>query len=265
MDEQGAFYKPVRGLSRGLAILRALNSAPGGWASINELARATGIHRTTVRRLLETLHNEGLVRRSPSDDSYRLTLEVRALAEGFSDEEWVSQVASPLLGEMMRRVIWPSDLTTLDGDAMVIRETTHRYSPLSFHRSMVRVRMPLATTASGRAYLAFAPPDERARLLDKITPTLPMPRAVLEAQLERVRAQGHATNLGEWAAEPSILALAVPILRGERALACLNVVMLKKAVTLAQAEAQCLGPLKETAMRIAAALASAAPVPQKKA
>lgn len=257
METAGTFYKPVRGLSRGLAILRALNAAQGGWGSINELARATGLHRTTVRRLLETLLNEGLVRRSPSDDSYRLTWEVRALAEGFSDEEWVSQVASPLLGELMRKVIWPSDLTTLDGDAMVIRETTHRYSPLSFHRSMVRVRMPLASTASGRAYLAFVPEAERERLLALIDPTLPMPRAALLAQLDKVRAQGHATNLGEWAAEPSILALAVPILREGRAIACLNVVMLKKAVTLAQAEAQCLAPLKATAEQIAQALAPA--------
>ena len=82
---------------------------------------------------------------------------MRALSEGFTDDEWISQVATPVLGELLQQVVWPSDLTTLDGDAMVIRETTHRFSPLSFHRAMVRVRLPLLTTASGPAYLAFCP------------------------------------------------------------------------------------------------------------
>jgi chaperonin GroEL len=40
-----------------------------------------------VRRLLETLASEGYVRRSESDDSFRLTLKVRELSEGFTDDD----------------------------------------------------------------------------------------------------------------------------------------------------------------------------------
>jgi IclR family mhp operon transcriptional activator len=54
----------VQGLSRGLAILHAINLSPEGWASIADLSAMTGLHRTTVRRLLETLQAEGYVRRS---------------------------------------------------------------------------------------------------------------------------------------------------------------------------------------------------------
>ncbi|EXJ11818.1 helix-turn-helix domain-containing protein [Nitrincola nitratireducens] len=50
-------YKTVRGLTRGLLLLNTLNRLDGG-ASISELAKLTGIHRTTVRRLLETLQDE---------------------------------------------------------------------------------------------------------------------------------------------------------------------------------------------------------------
>ncbi|MDP1165894.1 helix-turn-helix domain-containing protein, partial [Klebsiella pneumoniae] len=78
-----------------------------GGARITELAQQTGLHRTTVRRLLETLQHEGYVRRSESDDSYLLTLKVRELSEGFRDEQWVSQCAAPLLGELMQQVVWP--------------------------------------------------------------------------------------------------------------------------------------------------------------
>ncbi len=62
-------YKTVRGLTRGLALLNALNRLDGG-ASPTRLAELTGLHRTTVRRLLETLQEEGYVRRSDSDDSF---------------------------------------------------------------------------------------------------------------------------------------------------------------------------------------------------
>ena len=80
----GADYALVRGLTRGLDLLKALNSQEGGRSTLAQLAQVTGLHRTTVRRLLETLISEGYVRRSESDDRYCLTLHVRSLAEGFS-------------------------------------------------------------------------------------------------------------------------------------------------------------------------------------
>lgn len=81
-------YKNVRGLSRGLALLNVLNRVDGG-ATVARLAELTKLHRTTVQRLLETLHAEGYVRRSKSDDRYCLNLRVRELSEGYRDEQWI--------------------------------------------------------------------------------------------------------------------------------------------------------------------------------
>src|SRR5437870_2327770 len=107
-DELGAQYKTLRGLMRGLEVLRTLNAVEQGRATISELSKRTGLHRATIRRLLETLVAEGFVRRSDSDDSYRLTLKVRELSEGFTDVEWISKIASPVMGELMQKVVWPS-------------------------------------------------------------------------------------------------------------------------------------------------------------
>lgn len=104
-------YKTVRGLTRGLMLLNMLNKLDGG-ASVGLLAELSGLHRTTVRRLLETLQEEGYVRRSPSDDSFRLTIKVRQLSEGFRDEQWISALAAPLLGDLLREVVWPTDVST---------------------------------------------------------------------------------------------------------------------------------------------------------
>ncbi|HBT6050688.1 TPA: helix-turn-helix domain-containing protein, partial [Klebsiella pneumoniae] len=105
-DDGSAAYKTVRGLSRGLLLLKLLNKFDGG-ATPGLLAEFSGLHRTTVRRLLETLQEEGFVRRSRSDDSFRLTINVRQLSDGFRDEHWISALATPLLGELLREVQWP--------------------------------------------------------------------------------------------------------------------------------------------------------------
>ncbi|HBT5220331.1 TPA: helix-turn-helix domain-containing protein, partial [Klebsiella pneumoniae] len=50
-DDESAAYKTVRGLSRGLLLLKLLNKFDGG-ATPGLLAEFSGLHRTTVRRLL---------------------------------------------------------------------------------------------------------------------------------------------------------------------------------------------------------------------
>lgn len=144
-------------------LLNMLNRLDGG-ASVGLLAELSGLHRTTVRRM-ETLQERwGYVRRN-ADDSFRLTIKVRQLSEGFRDEQWISALAAPLL-RLLREVIWPTDVSTLDVDAMVVRETTHRFSRLSFHRAMVGRRLPLLKTASGLTWLAFCPENERQELIE---------------------------------------------------------------------------------------------------
>lgn len=256
----GASYRHVQGLSRGLAILHALNRSPGGWATIGELSEKTGLHRTTVRRMLETLQSEGYVRRSASDDSYRLNHKVRQLSDGFTDDEWISEIASPVLGELLQKLVWPSDLCTVDGDSVVIRETTHRFSPLSFHRAMTWQRLPLVFTAAGRAYLAFCGEEERRELLQLLVAgnddqaAFARNRVLVNNLLEKVRQQGYATNEGEWNRESKVSAIAVPIFHNDHVLATINVVFLKKAVSLPEAAEKYLPDLRAAVRKIEMAL-----------
>lgn len=249
-------YRHVQGLSRGLSILYALSRSANGYASIAELSRATGLHRTTVRRLLETLETESYVRRSTSDDSYRLSHKIRQLGDGFTDDEWISELVAPILGELLQRVVWPSDLCTLDGDTMLVRETTHRYSPLSFHRAMVRQRMPVLFTAAGRAYLAYCGDAERHEILGMLAAShgeqaaLARDRSAIDRIVEQIRSRGYACNDGEWAQQSMISALALPIRRGDAILASINVVFLKKAVGITEAVTRYLPHLAVAVRRI---------------
>jgi IclR family mhp operon transcriptional activator len=252
----GAEYRHVHGLERGLSVLTALNQLQNGRATTRELSEYTNLHRTTVRRLLETLLAQGYVRRSESDDSYRLNLKVRELSEGFTDDEWIACLATPVLGELLRTVVWPSDLTTLDGAAMIIRETTHRFSRLSFHRAMVGRRMPLLYSASGRAYLAFCPDEERTQLLQLLVAAqdeqseLARNPKLIGQLVNRVRADGYGLNDGDWKTEAKVGAVAMPIRRGGEVLGCINVVYLRSAVSTGQAIEQFIPALVRAVQRI---------------
>lgn len=259
-QHQSTEYKTVRGLTRGLSLLNVLNRLDGG-ATVRQLAELTGLHRTTVKRLLETLKNEGYIRYSLSDDSFRLTIKVRELSEGFRDEQWISAFSAPLLGGLLEKVVWPTDITTLDVDAMVIRETTHRYSRLSFHRAMVGRRLPILQTASGLTYLAFCPENERTHILSLLSQRegseyqLARDPQRLHDKLETIRQNGYGENNQNWQQEAKIAALAVPIHDEERVLGCLSLIYIGKAMAMEQAVEKYLPALQEVAQQIEASVA----------
>ena len=67
--------------------------------------------------------------------------------------------------DLTRRISWPCDVCALEGLKMVIHETTHRVAPLSVDRNMVGEELPILGSASGLAYISFAPKEEQERLL----------------------------------------------------------------------------------------------------
>lgn len=249
-------YKEVRGLARGLDVLKALNRVPGGIGSTTELAKACSLDRTTTKRLLETLRGQGFVRQGERDGQYYLTFEVRRLSEGFEDENWVGQVATPLMHASVRELVWPCDLGTAEAGFMVVRESTHRWSALSQHRAMIGERMPVLVTALGRAYLAACEEVEREGLLellrrrdDWIGEQARDKAYVARALRDTVR-RGYAYNDGEWLREASFAAIAVPVKAGERVLAAVNLVFPKAAVSQKDLEARFVPALKRLATSI---------------
>lgn len=230
-------YKEVRGLSRGLGVLKALNAQPGGIASTTELARQCALDRTTTKRLLETLRLEGFVRQGEREGQYYLTFEVQRLAEGFEDETWVGKVATPLMTAAVRELVWPCDIGTAEAGFMVVRESTHRLSPLSQHRAMIGERLPMLLTAMGRAYLAACGDTEREATLEVLRQRedklgdLARDKAQVRRLLNATTKRGYAYNDGEWQRQAEFAAIGVPVRAGERLLASLNLIFPKASVS----------------------------------
>jgi IclR family transcriptional regulator, mhp operon transcriptional activator len=252
--------KPIRSFARGLAILSALNRY--GSATALTLARETGVPRATVYRLLQTLLDDGYVGRGTADDRFHLQLKVRSLAEGFEDEQWISAIAGPALEELTRRISWPCDVTTLEGLNMVIHDTTHRVAPLSIDRNMVGQKLPILGSASGLAYIAFAPKEERGALLALLArsndPHDAFARHADQAShlIEATRRHGYGLRQGG-AIWPHTGSLALPVRVGRRVLGCINTTWMARVLDAKEGVSRCLEPLRETRQIIEQRLAKA--------
>lgn len=245
-------YHSVRGLERGLAVLHALSEM--GEGSSAQLAKATQLPRPTVHRLLETLRSAGYVTRPGLRDTYRLTLLIRSLADGYKDEDWISEICRPVLADLCDVVVWPTDIATYDNGAMVIRATTHQRSALSITRASAGLRVPMLCTATGKAYLAFCAESERTAILEILVSTPGPDRESLKlakevtAELLLTRRQGY--GLRTKGQVPKISTIAVPLMAQEHVFACLNLNWITSAMDVATAISRYLPPLRDAAGQI---------------
>jgi IclR family transcriptional regulator, mhp operon transcriptional activator len=244
----------MRGPLRTIAVLRALNLRNG--ASVAELSKSTG--RPALYRILETLRDAGYVSVDLRRQHYCLTMLVRTLAEGFSDEDWVIQVARPVLRTLQREVLWPVDLGTFMNNYMWIRETTRQSSPLTVDRGVVGVRFPMLRGATGKAYLAFCPAAERKQILRNIVRSaepdseLIAKPAHVAAELGRTRRLGYGQRYGDPPLDTG--AIAVPILLRGRVLGCINLTFVASALRPEEAARQHLRAMNNAATQIAEAM-----------
>jgi IclR family mhp operon transcriptional activator len=247
---------PVRALTRGLEVLTELNRLER--AGISPLASAVGLPRTTTYRILETLRFAGYVERDAHDDCYRPTIKVRALSGGFDEEALVVHTAKPLLASLGAQIVWPVAIATPCGAAMMIRETTDRDSSGDHYRAGLRI--PMLTSAAGRAYLAFCPPVKRDSILELLArSSLSQDRLArnygeVERLLKETRSQGFGvTHRARRTSEET--SLAIPVRAKNRILATIAMRYVAASVTLRTAVEQFLPEMRRVAQEIEAKIA----------
>ncbi len=245
--------RPIRALLRGLEVLHVLNQNNG--ATVSEVAAAIDLPRTTTYRILETLCVAGYAYRAKSDERYRLTIMVRGLSDGFDDEAWITQIARPYMYELCRDLVWPVAIATLSGATMLIRQTTDHESPLAVEKRGPGFRVSILGSASGIAYLAFCPKEQRDTLLDMLAQSKQEAdrparnRTKIYETLVETRKQGFATYCRKRRVSDE-LSISVPIVVDERLLATIAIRFASTAVELPDAEARFLPKLLATAQRI---------------
>ncbi len=251
--------RPVQALARGLDVLAFLNRCNG--ANSNQVAKATRLTRGTAYRLLETMVGIGLLRRDEARGGYWLTQDVHQLSDGFDDESWIASLARPVMEDLCREIGWPVMFTTPLGTQMVLRANTDFKTPLVFDRFPVGHRVPMLGSASGRAWLAFAPEVTRRITIELIasgpaSPWREMARAPekLARMLAAVRRQGSAMTPSP--IEGGSTSLAMPLLVGDRCLGCLGTRYFTRAMPALAARETLVPRIGDAVRRITAAIAA---------
>lgn len=161
-------YLPVNSVLRSLEVLKILNRRRV--SSVDHIHQVSGLPKSTVVRLLETLIAAGVVSKEDEGKGYRVTSQVAALSCGFHGAPVAVEAARPWTKELTRVHHWPVAIAVPDGDAVIVSDTTCGESPMAPYHALIYKRLGLVTMALGRAYLAFCPPEERRltmRLLEK--------------------------------------------------------------------------------------------------
>jgi DNA-binding IclR family transcriptional regulator len=189
----------VVALSRGLEVLRAFRPNDGLLGN-QEIAARTNLPKPTVSRLTYTLTKLGYLTPVPRFEKYQLAPAAMALGYAALANLGVRHLSEPYREELMRET----------GGAVAVGGRD-RLSMIYFGQSRgmtigvqldVGSRVPIATTAMGRAYLWALSEAERSALLQELKehygPRWAKMRDGIERAGETVAKHGFVISAGEW-------------------------------------------------------------------
>lgn len=243
---------PIRSISRSISVLQAINRH--GSLTMMAIARAGAVPYPTACRIVQTLIHEGLIEQEPSRKRYRATALVQSLANGYQSDNELIDVSGPEIRALTRDIGWPVSITTRVGTHMVVRDSTHAETTLTFERYYPGFTLPLLECASGRLCLAHMSPDE----LEAVMHWAPLASEGQASNvqlyaavntLQKIREQGYAAQgWGQHNLTPGkTSSIAVPILKDGHFAAALTMIYFAAAMKQSQAIERYLDTLKEKA------------------
>jgi IclR family mhp operon transcriptional activator len=255
----------IRALERGLQVFKVLQNAQT--STLQQLHRTTKISKPSLLRILSTLQREGMAYRRLYDGRYRVSAKLTHLSRNPSSADYIAEVAGPILDRLCQRIVWPSDIAVPAGDHMEIMETSRTLSPFVFNSGVIGNQLNWLLTAHGRTYLAFCPKDERATILRRLRKAR-NPENWLAAHPDRlekifaeVRRIGYGTRDPTYSGgfyqnsfDDQLTGIAVPILAGGRVHATVNILWVRRAMTVSDLVTLHLGDLQKAASEIAASI-----------
>jgi DNA-binding IclR family transcriptional regulator len=164
---------------------------------VSDIARHTGLSKTTVFHLLATLESRRFVMRDAGSPLYRLSWALYELGSSVVRDVDLSRVARPYLDKLATQLGESVLLGILDEDSVLYLDRGEAPSGLRMAANAGR-RGPLHATASGKVLLASAVEPHRfdlimSRPLTRFTQTTIIDPAPLRKELAQVRRQGFAT------------------------------------------------------------------------
>ena len=161
----------------------------------SELTRRLKLTRTSVIRLLATLERFGYVEKFPDAVGYRVGLRAFEVGTLFLAANPLSSVLARALDELVEKTQCTAYLAVLDGPDVIMLNHREGTLPIRFVWQ-VGDRLPLNTTAMGKAMLACMSSEEidrqlgRSKTLPGLTEKSIRTRAQLDSEIAKTRERG---------------------------------------------------------------------------
>lgn len=204
---------PLKSVRTCLAVIETLTRLDG--CGVSELADELDMPKSTVFEYLQTLNEEGYVVKE--EGVYRCSSRFLSLGERVRRNSKLYTIARPELKSLSRDTESHASLVYEEngfGTVQFIENTDHRMEPI------VHLGQPtyMHSHASGKALLANLPESKTERILDRrglvqLTENTITDREKLHEELETVRREGYAVDVGE--AMEGVGGIAVPIMDRE--------------------------------------------------
>lgn len=245
-------YPGTQSIQRAMALLKAFDDDRPSWG-LSDLARETGLNKTTAHRLLAAMEREGLIGRAADGERYVLGPEVVVLGGRALRANNLRTIARPQLERLAATTRETASLEILSGHEMLVIDEIvggHLMSGVPDLGS----RWPLHASSTGLVTLAFLPEEPARALLPAslrpVTDETVTDHAELWREMAAVRERGY--SVADETLEVGLVAIAAPVFDHDgRPVAALSIAGPKLRVT-----AECVPRIGE-AVRAAAGQISA--------
>lgn len=193
----GSGLRTIQAVDRAVELLKIVAGSRHP-LTVGELAAAAGLNRSTAWRLLATLDQHGLVERDPVTQRYSVGYAIVQLAAA-GDYDALVRRARPVLQRLASDTGETANLAVAKRFNLVYVDQVEAEQIMA--PSWLGRSLPLHATSTGKAFLAWLPPEERDALtparLKRYTDTTITTRRELEDELDAVRRDGYSICVGE--------------------------------------------------------------------
>lgn len=207
MSEKGAQL-----IDRLLDILELLSLEKDG-LGVTEIGNRTGLHKSTVHRIVSALAERGYIEKIPERSVYRIGLKLVDISSVYLNSVELKTEATPYLRELAAKFGQPAHLAILDGADAVYIDKVDILNNIRLYSQIGR-RIPAYCSALGKCLLSGLHEVEIEEIVSRCSfkkfTDKTLDREELMHQIRAVQANGYAVDDEEH--EEGIRCIAAPIM-----------------------------------------------------
>jgi DNA-binding IclR family transcriptional regulator len=185
----------IQSLEAALDVIESFLAGDAGSRGVTEISRQTGLNKSRVFRILDTLSGRGYISQDPLSQKYSLGPGCLRIAEAYRQGLDLSRLSEPILRELAEESGDAAHLLVLFGDQAVTLDIQRGKNFLQASESVGQA-FPLYIGCAPKILLANLPEAQRSQIIDNMdiqihTQHTTPSREALRRELEIIRRQDY--------------------------------------------------------------------------